>query len=597
MEFYVLENGEILGPFSREELAAQVEENVFTMSHMAQEKGRVHWTPISRLFEPQMPVSGGNEALAPDWRTILRWGYQRLRYGFEDRPMIAAGIGLIGGLLFFCLSFFPVLFWLPWFAAALLASILVVQAGHARSGAVLLAASIILPVLLAYKSTKIRGSTKPVEESAPVEVARFPHSVQEGPHAPSDLSVSEKPLESVPQLSGVPAAVPPPLETATEPGSANRVPLVEAVPKKPEETREPLPKSEKQSFAVVPPLPPPVLLPPNSVPAPVPAVPASPVAQDQSAQLVRDFNNCLIFIDDSSAVTGSGFVAQTGEKTFLFTNAHVVAGMKAPRFTRLDRSPIALGAASVAVGHDVMRYEGPAMIKPLQIMTAIESNALIGDEVIVLGNSEGAHVILPLTGTISGIGPNLVEVTAEFVPGNSGSPIIHKKSGQVIGIATYLVKRDIEWLSDKSSDADRAKKIRRFGYRIDSIAKWQPVVWPQFNAEYRELEKIHGLTRDLAQLLDDVRANHRVTPGRHQNSSMMRSVQTFLDRGTNRRLSSQDQLQNAQRFLSDMRFVSQTDVIAAKSRIGYDYFQRALADEEQIRAQFRDIFDRAFKSL
>ncbi len=290
-------------------------------------------------------------------------------------------------------------------------------------------------------------------------------------------------------------------------------------------------------------------------------------------------------------------MAQAGEKTFLFTNAHVVAGMKAPRFTRLDRSPISLGAAAVAVGHDVMRFEGPAMAKPLQLMSAIESNALIGDDVIVLGNSEGAHVILPLNGKISGIGPNLVEVTAEFVPGNSGSPIIHKKSGQVIAIATYLVKRDMEWLSDKSTDADKAKKIRRFGYRLDSVTKWQPVAWAQFAAEHRELEKIHELTRDLARLVDDVRQNQHITPGRHQNSSMSRSVQTFLQNASRGRLSTQDRVQNAQRFLSDMRFASQADVIAAKRRISYDYFQRALVDEEQIRTQFREIFDRAFKSL
>ncbi len=36
----------------------------------------------------------------------------------------------------------------------------------------------------------------------------------------------------------------------------------------------------------------------------------------------------------------------------------------------------------------------------------------------------------------------LVEVDAKFVEGNSGSPIIHVKTGKVIGIATFALKAE-----------------------------------------------------------------------------------------------------------------------------------------------------------
>ena len=72
-------------------------------------------------------------------------------------------------------------------------------------------------------------------------------------------------------------------------------------------------------------------------------------------------------------------------------------------------------------------------------MDHVDENASIDDDVVVLGNAEGGGVINTIKGKIVGVGPNLVEVDAAFVPGNSGSPIIHLKTGKVIGVATYLI--------------------------------------------------------------------------------------------------------------------------------------------------------------
>ncbi|MES2570550.1 MAG: trypsin-like peptidase domain-containing protein [Verrucomicrobiota bacterium] len=622
MEFYVLENGEILGPFTREFLAAQVESGVFTARHMAQQKGRAHWTPIFRVLQTGGESFLTEEALAPDWQTILQWGYQRLRFAFEQQPAMVGGVALLGGSLFFFLSFLPALFWLPWFAGALLASILLIRLGKVRLGAAMMAGAVLIPALLAFafsthgKTGAMEDPAK-VEENEPLSIRRplvagdpSPEVSQSPPQELPPAFLPEPEPETTPEGASdqeVARNEPPPRPPATLPVS-RALPVV--TPPGPVESavqREPVGESRTGGrVAVLPPLPPPVLLPASQTPSAIPLSLAPPTSdlpslsnEDQTSRLVREHSNSLVFVDDAGGSTGSGFVAQLQGKTFLFTNIHVVAGMKGPRLTRLDRSPISPGAGSAAVGHDVMRYEAPPGARPLQIMEGVENNALIGDDVVVLGNSEGAHVILPLEGKISGIGPNLVEVTAEFVPGNSGSPIIHKKSGQVIGIATYLVKRDLEWFSEKTADSEKAKKIRRFGYRIDSISQWQPVFWVRFVNENSEVEQIHTLTRDLALLLDDIRDDGRLMPGRHQNKALSRSVQTYLERlgrQTRDRISPQDRLQNAQRFLSDMRSASQNDLRAAKQRISYDYFQRALGEEEQIRSRFREVFDRLVKA-
>lgn len=99
----------------------------------------------------------------------------------------------------------------------------------------------------------------------------------------------------------------------------------------------------------------------------------------------------------------------------------------------------------------------------------MSKEAAIGDEVGVDGNSQGASVVTELKGKIVGLGPGLVEVDAPLVPGNSGSPILYVKSGKVIGITSYVKRREHDEISKDSGVAE----VRRFGYRLDAIKTWQ----------------------------------------------------------------------------------------------------------------------------
>ena len=71
-------------------------------------------------------------------------------------------------------------------------------------------------------------------------------------------------------------------------------------------------------------------------------------------------------------------------------------------------------------------------------------------------------------------------------PGNSGGPIIHLRSGKVIGVATYAT------CSDKLSGE---KAARRFGYRLDTVALWQHIDYKQFQHQKSTCwTAVHGLT-------------------------------------------------------------------------------------------------------
>ncbi len=332
---------------------------------------------------------------------------------------------------------------------------------------------------------------------------------------------------------------------------------------------------------------------PTTLP-PQPAAPTGPSAESAAAtaELVKTQRNNLVFVSGTDG-SGSGFLANYGHRTFLFTNAHVAAGVRGAGFKRLQGDPVQIGSASVAIGHDIFLMQAAATSPPLQIMMGVDENTSIGDEIVVLGNAEGAGVINTIMGRIVGVGPNLIEVDAPFKPGNSGSPIIHLRSGKVIGAATYLTIRKFD---SATNQPVKEPIVRRFGYRIDSVKAWQPVQWPAFFTQAQDLEAIEKLTADLITFLEDLARDSRVSSAQHTNPAIKSRIDAWLG-SKNRRMSDIDRKTADQNFLSFLRITCQSDITAAQSRLTYDYFQRALGEEEKQRTQIADIFGKIIKEI
>jgi hypothetical protein len=115
--------------------------------------------------------------------------------------------------------------------------------------------------------------------------------------------------------------------------------------------------------------------------------------------------------------------------------------------------------------------------EPLKIAEEIRDE---GEEpVAVFGNSDGSGVATKLYGELLSTGPELVEVSAEFISGNSGSAILNKEM-QVIGIASYVKYPD----EDEMKEGTKFEgTVRRFGYRLDGV-EWGAVNWRQYNDKY-----------------------------------------------------------------------------------------------------------------
>ena len=197
----------------------------------------------------------------------------------------------------------------------------------------------------------------------------------------------------------------------------------------------------------------------------------------------------------------------------------------------------------------------------------------------MLGNTEGAGVIKPLAGKLVAVGPNLIEISSEFLPGNSGSPIIHLRSGKVIGIATFATIRKVNSLTGEASSS-----VRRFGYRLDTVQKWQPVNWQIYGAEAAAAKKASQFSESIIRLLVDLR-NRSFNPAHHPEPRLRPALRELGALTPQSNLTAIDRTRAAHNFIRELRNVVQRDVEDLRNRVQYDFFQREVAEESKFRAE------------
>ncbi len=336
---------------------------------------------------------------------------------------------------------------------------------------------------------------------------------------------------------------------------------------------------------------------PGSPAAPSPAAPApaspspaaTPTSEEQTAAILRDLTGSLVTIQGGSNA-GSGFVCTLAREKCLVTSNHVLIANRAPKYTLLDGTPIAVGAAYSAVDHDVLSFLVTAGGKPVDVLQNIDQNVLVGDEVLVLRTAPGQGVVKAIPGTVLGIGPNLVEVNAPFGGGDSGSPIIQKKTGKVIGVAAQIAEK-----APQADGADRPPRrvVKRFAYRLDSIRQWQPVSWPQFYNECDKMDKIYGVTRDIETFCSQLANGGALRPGAYKSPSILAPIEDYVQTTGMSRMSSYDLVNAKKNLLASILSASQLDVSQAKMKITYDYFLHRLEDQRQERAALAKFFEKA----
>ena len=181
--------------------------------------------------------------------------------------------------------------------------------------------------------------------------------------------------------------------------------------------------------------------------------------------------------------SGSGFVAKMDGKTYLFTNQHVVMGTDSISFKTVSGKVLRPRQVELSTTRDVVRLlldESDGF----EIMDKVKMDMPVG----VFGNSEGGGVATELFGRVTGIGADVIEVSAKFVSGNSGSPVLGLNK-KVIGIASYV---RVPTPTKVNKGTKFEKKTRRFCFRITGNT-WKVVNWRMYNEKYGKVYLKHEM--------------------------------------------------------------------------------------------------------
>lgn len=175
----------------------------------------------------------------------------------------------------------------------------------------------------------------------------------------------------------------------------------------------------------------------------------------------------IVFLSGAKTA-GSGFIVQKGAKSYVYTNRHVV-DHGAIIVKDIQGKLLKVVGQENAIGLDISRLELKEPRQGLVFTTAIPS---IGDGITVIGDSDGVGAATKLEGKVIAVGPKVLELSAQFIPGNSGSPVL-RSDGKVIGIATFGY--DAYNPADRFKRGTRFNGVRRFALRIPEDIKWQAV--------------------------------------------------------------------------------------------------------------------------
>jgi hypothetical protein len=206
----------------------------------------------------------------------------------------------------------------------------------------------------------------------------------------------------------------------------------------------------------------------------------------------------IVIVKGESSV-GSGFLVRLDGRRFVASNAHVLIGNEEVTLTTVDGKNISFGSILMARDRDIALFEVTSSPEVPHLDIIASPEALRHGQIIyVYGNSQGAEVATCLIGAIEGVGPKLVETDAEFVAGNSGSPML--LDGKVAGIATFAQMFNQSWVTEGT----RFTKVRRFATRIDNLRLdgFQTVAMNQYREQVKHLNRAKNDVENVIARID-----------------------------------------------------------------------------------------------
>lgn len=243
-------------------------------------------------------------------------------------------------------------------------------------------------------------------------------------------------------------------------------------------------------------------------------IPSQPPKQQPvpSGASITSFDpNCLVFIKTDNG-SGSGFIAKVNDKAYVYTNAHVLcgdiggftskivsiktaAGRVIPTPHELELSDMKDSTSEKGL-EDLARFqvtlnEGESAYE----ISELDPSTSMNSRVVAYGNSLGGDVITSLSGVITGLSSDRLEISCEIVPGNSGGPVVLEQTKKVVGISTYI---DASGTRDIWARGTKFEIVRRFALRPEKVTKWRRMQYTSLISSTSELNAFDRDTLSLA---------------------------------------------------------------------------------------------------
>lgn len=323
---------------------------------------------------------------------------------------------------------------------------------------------------------------------------------------------------------------------------------------------------------------------PDETGAPSATPPAPSVTAPSSGQALSQAQMEGIVLIEGEGSTASGFMTKIRDVDFIVTNLHVLGGGKKLSFKTLRGEEIPTLGVFGAVGSDIAIIRIGKGQGELTLTKDAFSTNKIGDKVVVVGNRLGGGVATQTAGSILGVGPTRIEVNANFEPGNSGSPIVNLGTGEVVGVATYSETRQVQvdegTAATRNGSSSGGKVEQRwFGYRLDSVAKWESIDLVRWASQVDRIDKFHETSLALHAV---VRLDFKKA---RQHPRLTTILDQFQDRYQTAGSNSVTAASEVKDLFRVIRTISDDGVKDLESGPYYDYFRTCLYWESSIPAQ------------
>ncbi|MBM7540405.1 S1C family serine protease [Amphibacillus cookii] len=224
----------------------------------------------------------------------------------------------------------------------------------------------------------------------------------------------------------------------------------------------------------------------------------SSAATNDLQHIIHESQKSIVQINVDTKETsrvGSGFLYNT--RGDIITNAHVIDGAKTINVTMSNTETYPAAIVGVGENQDIAVIRVPQLINQKPIPLETSEKLLPGAEIIAVGSPLGFQNSVNI-GIISGIDrsfdiddynyTDVYQISANITHGNSGGPLIDRRTGKVVGINSAGIE---------DSDIGFSIPISAI---IDDVTEWSSSI---SNEELTFPSAISGPKRDQEVFLED----------------------------------------------------------------------------------------------